>query len=97
MDDFFPKTFKPSKALIQANQGFFDSLTHIDHVVVLGHGLAHVDAIYFHALLGQDSIRRARWLDACRNAQDAHGRRKRFEELGVNPAHVHSALWEALP
>lgn len=55
IDDYFSATFKQSADLIAQHRGFFDALTDIEQVIVLGHSLSDVDAAYFMALLEQRS------------------------------------------
>jgi hypothetical protein len=96
MDAYFSATFKHCDQNIAQHQTFLESLTDVDQVVVLGHGLADVDAAYFRALLGQPSISQARWLVASRPTEDPTWKMSRLALLGVDPARADCVPWDAL-
>tara|TARA_A100000171_G_scaffold35638_3_gene34224 strand:- start:21614 stop:22591 length:978 start_codon:yes stop_codon:yes gene_type:complete len=47
---YFQKSFKPTEDVISQRHSFFDKLSKIERVYVLGHSLAEVDLPYFRAL-----------------------------------------------
>lgn len=96
IDTYFSATFKQCDQIIARHKTFFESLTDIGQVVVLGHGLADVDAAYFRALLSQPHISLARWTVACRPSDDPTERTLRLAFLGVDPARVDCVPWDAL-
>ncbi len=96
MDDYFSATFKRSDEIIARYQPSLQSLSNISQVIVLGHGLAEVDAAYFRALLSQPSVYQAQWHVACRASDDQSWKRSRLVDLGVNPSSAHCILWDAL-
>lgn len=82
IDDFFAATFKPTDDLIARNSGFFGALADISEILVMGYGLAPVDAAYLHEI-----ERRARpdafWTVSVFN--DLDQRQQRMASLGIPP------------
>lgn len=63
IDDYFERTFKPTKKLIERHCPWFDSLSNLSEVIVLGHSLADVDAPYFREIIYR--IPSAQWTVSC--------------------------------
>ncbi|MGR4896948.1 bacteriophage abortive infection AbiH family protein [Stenotrophomonas sp. LARHCG68] len=59
LENYFSKTFKPSYELIRRHAGFFDRLSSVQDVYLLGHSLSDVDAPYFEAMPRNRSVRQA--------------------------------------
>lgn len=76
LDAFFEATFKPTRQLIDKNAAFFHSLAEVDHVRILGHGLAEVDEPYLEAVIDAVDVTRTRWTISTYN--DLDERRERF-------------------
>lgn len=51
IDDLLAETFKPTKEILARNKAFFEGLSTVTKVFVLGHSLAQVDEPYFTAVL----------------------------------------------
>ncbi|MEG6835135.1 bacteriophage abortive infection AbiH family protein [Pseudomonas aeruginosa] len=96
IDDYFSATFKRSEELIAQHRTFFQALGAIQKVVVLGHSLSPVDAIYFQALLQQPSVAAARWTVACRSKQEWPDKEQRLVALGLWPGAGQPSSWDAL-
>lgn len=96
IDGYFSATFKRSEELIARHRPFFESLDTVEHVVVLGHSLSPVDAIYFRTLLQQPGVAAARWTVACRNAEEWPEKDRRLIEMGLRPGATRLASWDAL-
>ncbi len=96
IDGYFSATFKRSAELIAHHREFFDALTDIEQVVVLGHSLSDVDAEYFEALLEQRSVADAQWQVACRSAEEWPEKHERLIQLGIDPARASLVHWNAL-
>jgi len=94
IDGYFSATFKRSADLIARHQGFFDALTDIEQVIVLGHSLSDVDAAYFMALLEQRSVAKAAWLIACRSPEEWPEKQALLTNLGVNPSKTLPVAWD---
>ncbi|WP_063589343.1 bacteriophage abortive infection AbiH family protein [Achromobacter ruhlandii] len=96
IDDYFSATFKRSDELIARHRAFFEALSSIEHVVVLGHSLSSVDAIYFRRLLREPSVAAARWTVACRSAEERADKEKLLIDMGLQPGAFQQASWDAL-
>ncbi|VFR47665.1 unnamed protein product [plant metagenome] len=96
IDDYFSATFKRSEELIARHRPFFEALDTVDHVVVLGHSLSPVDAIYFMALFQQPGVAAARWTVACRKAEEWPEKERRLIDMGLRPGAARPAAWDAL-
>ena len=96
IDGYFSATFKRYAELIAHHREFFDALTDIEHVIVLGHSLSDVDAAYFEALLARRNVADAQWQVACRSAEEWPDKHERLVQLGVDPARASLVLWDAL-
>lgn len=93
LDRYFSTTFKPSARLIEQHRPFFEQLTWVEEVCVLGHSLSSVDEPYFRALLAIPGMSSARWQVACRSENDADARSARLRELGIQPNSIFTCLW----
>lgn len=96
IDDYFSATFKRSEELIARHRPFFGALDTVEHVVVLGHSLSPVDAIYFRTLLHQPGVAAARWTIACRNAEEWPEKEQRLIDVGLRPGAYRPVPWDAL-
>lgn len=96
IDDYFSATFKRSADLIAQHRGFFDALTDIEQVIVLGHSLSDVDAAYFMALLEQRSVAQAAWHIACRSPADWPEKKILLTQLGVDSNRAFPVAWDSL-
>ena len=93
IDNYFFETFKRSADLIAQYRGFFEALTDIEQVIVLGHSLSDVDAAYFTALLKQRSVAEAAWLIACRSLEEWPQKESLLTKLGVNATRATPITW----
>lgn len=96
IDDYFARTFKRSTRLIEQNRAFFQGLTGIEQVIVLGHSLSSVDAAYFTALLEQRSVAAATWFYACRDINEWPEKQALLRQLGVNRERGFPLTWDTL-
>jgi hypothetical protein len=96
IDDYFSATFKRSTELIADHREFFDALTEIEQVIVLGHSLSAVDAAYFTALNEQRSVAEAQWQIACRSSEEWPEKQVLLARLGINLTTATPVLWDAL-
>jgi hypothetical protein len=93
LDGYFSKTFKPFARLIEEHRPFFEGLTDVEEVCVLGHSLSIVDEPYFQALLAIPGIAYARWQVACTTDRDVHVNSARLLELGVQASSIITCSW----
>lgn len=83
IDRYFRDTFKPTEAIIAAHRPFFEALTSVSEVWVLGHSLAEVDQPYFDAVVAATDPRSTRWRISFHT--DAARSEARFASSGVDP------------
>lgn len=96
LDRYFGDTFKPSAKLISENQAFFDQLTTIDTVYVLGHSLSDIDHLYYQAILRVPNVASANWYVACLSELDQRRKLDLLISVGVAPSRVDTVLWTDL-
>lgn len=96
LDKYFSDTFKPSDKLIQNNQPFFDALTGVKEVYVLGHSLSEVDALYFCTLLNKPNVATAKWTVACHYDSDKQKMFETLKDFGVKGPLISTAVWSDL-
>jgi hypothetical protein len=85
IDDLLAATYKPTEELLVRNKVFFDDLSGVTEVFVLGHSLAHVDEPYFCAVLDRVDAK-ANWSVSYYNDEDAS--RLAAESIGIPSASV---------
>ena len=96
LDDYFSRTFKPSDRIILKHQDFFNRLSSIKTVYVLGHSLSEVDRPYIRALLGIPAVADSSWYLACRSEDERGTKRDRLVQLGVQGPRALTVLWDEL-
>ena len=48
--EYFKKTYKDTASILEKNQGFFDSLSGLNEIFILGHSLSAIDMDYFRKI-----------------------------------------------
>lgn len=61
IDEYFSRTYKPTKEIIEKNQNFFNGLSSTKYVYILGHGLADVDLPYYQEIIKNINIDDVLW------------------------------------
>lgn len=92
IDDFFAATFKPTGALIARHAGFFEALSPVSEILIMGHSLAEVDQPYLETIMDQVDLKTTRWTVSVHNDLDA--RMALFGTYGIDP---HLVSYRALP
>jgi hypothetical protein len=93
LDSYFSQTFKPSDKLIKANGGFFDWISSVHDVYLLGHSLSDVDAPYFEAILRHPSVRQANFHLAIHDPKEEPGLLSQLSGFGVPATQVRTYSW----
>jgi len=93
IDDYFSTTFKPSSRLIQEHRPFFERLTNLEEVCVLGHSISTEDEPYYHALLALPGVAATRWRVACYFDSDFQTMPGRLLKLGVEASRIATCSW----
>jgi hypothetical protein len=96
LDRYFSDTFKPSARLIYEHRSFFERLTNLDEVCVLGHSLSAVDRPYFKALIAVAGTASARWRVACCEESDFHTMPQALLDLGIKVNRITPSSWSDL-
>lgn len=93
---YFSSTFKRSAEIIQKNANFFDQLSDIEEVVILGHSLSEVDTEYFAALLKVPALTAASWVIACRGLSERPYKLIDLQRLGIPVQRATAVIWDSL-
>jgi hypothetical protein len=93
IDDYFSATFKPSTRLIQEHRPFFEQLTHLEEIDVLGHSVSAGDEPYYRALLALPGIASARWRVTRYPDSDFRTLPVRLLKLGVDVSRIITCSW----
>jgi hypothetical protein len=93
IDNYFADTFKPTEKIIADNRAFFDGLAGTTKILVLGHSLAEVDAIYFEEIVKRVNPS-ARWVISYH--EEPSRERDSFAQFGVPEPFVEFARLTSL-
>lgn len=96
IDDYFCATFKPSQELIAKHRHFFEGLSGVNEVMILGHSLSKVDEAYFKYLFLQKSVAAAQWSIACRSEEEWIEKSRKLDLMGIRPVSVRQVAWDTL-
>ena len=61
VDSYFKDTFKPTTDIIEKNKVYFNSLSHITSIDVMGHSLSSVDIPYFEEITSKIDKKNVLW------------------------------------
>ncbi|MEK4261869.1 bacteriophage abortive infection AbiH family protein [Paenibacillus sp. FSL L8-0499] len=79
---YFKKTYKNTALIVQENCGFFESLTQIEEVYILGHSLSVIDMDYFKAIK-EAVLKNYKWYISYYSEQDYANAQKFVENLQI--------------
>ncbi|MEP0546326.1 MAG: bacteriophage abortive infection AbiH family protein, partial [Rhodothermales bacterium] len=80
---YFQDTLKPTAAIIEQNQAFFDSLAGVGEVYVLGHALSPVDLPYFKSIVDATRGAPPRWLVSYHSPSEKESHTEALRSIGV--------------
>lgn len=83
LNDYFGKTFKDAKGIIECNISFFKGLRDISTVYVLGHSISPVDIEYFKAINNNLDTDNVKWIISYHTDADLERHRNAMNHLGV--------------
>lgn len=86
VDSYFAATFKPTQRIIEENASFFNSLSGVTEILVMGHSISSVDQPYFREIIRSVRRNQIGWNISHYNDQD--DLRDRINELGIDPGSV---------
>jgi hypothetical protein len=81
IDDYFRDTFKPTAQIIRDNAAFFERLSSIVRILVMGHSLFGVDHLYFREVIRNIDADHVTWTVSYFG--DLEEKCGRFHELGI--------------
>jgi len=85
---YFNTSHKSTSEIIAANAAFFDALTDIERVIVLGHSISPVDQPYFSKIIGSITYSQPKWLVSYFSDVDIPERLNTLKSLGVSEAQI---------
>lgn len=85
---YFQKSFKPTQDVISQNTGFFNKLSQIETVFILGHSLSNVDLPYFREIAKHLSGD-VEWFVSYYGDSEMEYKKEVIESLGVPKSKIH--------
>ncbi|MBK9446212.1 MAG: bacteriophage abortive infection AbiH family protein [Betaproteobacteria bacterium] len=88
IDEYFSRTYKPTDRVISAHQDFFDSLSVVERIYVLGHSLSEVDWPYFALIAEKTKASAPDWIVSYRDEAKVRIMKEIFSEFGLHATKV---------
>lgn len=88
IDDYFSRTYKPTGRVIAAHQAFFDSLSNVKRICVLGHSLSEVDWPYFSLIAEKTKAYGPHWVASYHDETRIPLMKEAFSEFGIPAAKI---------
>ena len=85
LDKYFEDTYKSTGRIISENQRFFQNLTSIREIIVLGHSLSKVDEPYFAEIIRNVDARSVKWTISYYSAKAIENYQETMSRLGIDP------------
>ncbi|SFM67001.1 bacteriophage abortive infection AbiH family protein [Nitrosomonas communis] len=86
IDDYFSRTYKPTDRIISAHQDFFNSLSEVKRIHVLGHSFYKVDWPYFALIAEKTKASDPHWIASYHCEKDVLRMKELFSNLGLPAA-----------
>jgi len=83
IDDYFKKTYKPTKTIIEQNNYFFERLTDIKTIYILGHSISEVDLEYFKKIVEIIDVATVRWNVSYHGNSELKRHKHTVKKLGI--------------
>jgi hypothetical protein len=93
---YYRKTFKPIRDIIAKNQVFFDRITLIKNVFVLGHSISKVDQPYFIKVMQSINDKSIPWIVSYYSDSDSHSHIMNLHSLGLKIEQIQLTKIDAL-
>jgi len=87
--DYFKKTYKPTVKLIRENGIFFEHLTSIEEIYVMGHSLRDVDMGYFRKIVRSIDTNKVDWYISYKKEEDKFHHQETMQHFGIKKDLVH--------
>lgn len=88
IDDYFSRTYKPTGRVISAHQAFFNSLSDVKRICVLGHSLSEVDWPYFSLIAENTKAQDPHWVVSYHDETKIPLMNEAFSEFGIPAAKI---------
>ncbi len=82
---YFEKAAKPTSKIIESNKLFFEDLSQIKNIYVLGHSMSAVDLPYFRKITESIKLIETNWQISYYADWEIEERTKTLTDLGLNP------------
>jgi hypothetical protein len=89
IDKYFKLTYKPTSKIIKNNTSFFQSLTSVEEIYVLGHSIAKVDIEYFRQIMISINLKSTKWHVSHYGKDELNRHVATMQTLGMKPNMVH--------
>lgn len=83
IDDYFLRTYKPTRKIIEENKDFFEKISEIKYIYVLGHSISDIDIEYFKKLVASINIKTTEWHVSFYNESEKDHHQKELINIGV--------------
>lgn len=88
IDEYFSRTYKPTDRVISAHKDFFDSLSGVKRIYVLGHSLSEVDWPYVALIAEKTKAFAPHWTTSCHDETKVQLMKEAFSEFGLSDTKV---------
>lgn len=95
-NQYFIKSFKNCERIIEENKAFFDGLSGVQTIYVLGHSLSNVDMPYFIKIASSINLSSVSWKVTYHDANKKETMKNSIMELGVNQERIELIRMESL-
>lgn len=85
---FFKYSRKPVERIIKENQRFWEKLSSVAEIIIIGHSLSSIDIPYFKTIAAHVS-KQCLWKVSCYKDTDAENHTKALKRCGVDPQLIH--------
>lgn len=87
-DHFFKHSRKPVEKIIKDNQNFWEKLSFVTEIIVIGHSLSSVDVPYFKIIAAHVS-KKCLWKVSYYNEADAKNHTNALKQCGIDFQSIH--------
>lgn len=88
INEYFGSTFKPTTKIIEEYQSYFEGLSDITDIKVLGHSMSDVDFEYLIKILNSIKVEKVNWFVSYHGDLDLENKQNAMCRLGVPPCKV---------
>lgn len=93
---YFKESFKSTREIIEANRFFFESISNVKEVFVLGHSISSVDQPYFSKVIQSIEFKSATWTISFYTPEEQQSHRRHLLALGLDQKQIELVKMETL-